>query len=147
MSQQTACEFHVLHELPRNPRQSLLFDINPHLSFHVVENTCFKRRRLKIRIWFEGELCQFALATRVVEHKCIGQNLEQSRLRFCLLVSLLLQFPLFIWIAYEPLNTLALLLPLFDVKQATINGDQLAERAVFCLDDFLDLLFVGFSFL
>ena len=66
VSQQTACEFHILHELTGNPRQSLLFDINPHLSFHVLEDTCFNRRRLKIRTWFEGELCQFALATRVV---------------------------------------------------------------------------------
>jgi len=147
VSQQTSCEFHIQHELTSNPRQSLLIDINPHLSFHVVENTCFKRRRLKSWIWFEGELCQFAVAARVVEHKCIGQNPEQSRPRFCLLVSLLLQFPLFIWIAYEPLNTLVLLLPLFGVKQATINGDQPTENAVFCLDNFLDLLFVGFSFL
>src|SRR5260370_26421301 len=53
VSEQSASEFHVLHESSSNPRHSLLFAINLHLSFHVVENTCFKGRRLKIRIWFE----------------------------------------------------------------------------------------------
>jgi hypothetical protein len=38
VSQQAASEFHILHEMAIERCKSLLLLIDPHLSFHVVEN-------------------------------------------------------------------------------------------------------------
>ena len=54
VSQQSASECHILHEMPIERGQSVLFGIDRYLPLHGVENPGFKGRRLKIRVWSEG---------------------------------------------------------------------------------------------
>lgn len=54
VSQQAASELHILREMAIERCKSLLFLIDPHLPFHVVENAGLTGRRLKIRIWSEA---------------------------------------------------------------------------------------------
>src|ERR1022692_3928849 len=77
VSQQAESEFHVLCEMTIKRSQSLLFAVDPHLAFHVMENAGLQGGRLKIRAWSKAQLYQVSVATRVVEYKCIRQHLEQ----------------------------------------------------------------------
>jgi hypothetical protein len=45
MSHQAESEFHRLCEMTIKPSQSLLFAIDPHLAFHVMENTGLRSRK------------------------------------------------------------------------------------------------------
>src|ERR1700730_18889969 len=75
--QQAEAEFHVLCEMTIKRSQSLLFAVHPHLAFHVVENAGLQGGRMEIWIWSKAQLYHVSLTTRVVEHKCIRQHLEQ----------------------------------------------------------------------
>src|ERR1019366_4700612 len=145
-SQQTASKFDVLRETTIDRGQPFLFAVDPHFAFHVMKNTGLQRRRLKIRVWPEAQLYQVSLTTRVVEHKCVRQHLEQSSSWFCLGVSRPLQFSLLSWIAHQLLNTLALFLQLFRGEGVVVNSHESAESTVFCLNDSLDLFLAFFFF-
>src|SRR4029077_1121954 len=45
VSQQAEAEFHVLCEMTIKRSQTLLFAVDPHLAFHVMENAGLQRRR------------------------------------------------------------------------------------------------------
>src|SRR6202162_2021108 len=77
VSQQAESEFHVLREMTVKRSQSLLFAVDPHLAFHVVENASLQGGRPKIRVWFKAQLYQVSVATCVAEYKRIRQHLEQ----------------------------------------------------------------------
>src|ERR1700730_10750270 len=78
VSQQAESESYFLREMTVKPSQSLLFAVDPHLAFHVVENAGLQRGRMKIRVWSKAQPYQVSITTRVVEHKCIRQHLEQT---------------------------------------------------------------------
>src|SRR5437868_1824025 len=77
VSQEAESEFHSLCEMTVKRIQSLLFALDPHLAFHVVKNTGLQGWRVKIRVWSKAQLYHVSLTTRVAEHKCIRQHLEQ----------------------------------------------------------------------
>jgi hypothetical protein len=77
MSQQAESEFHVLCEMTIKRSQSLLFAVDLHLAFHVVEHASLQGGRMKIRVGSKAQLYQASVTTRVVEYKCIRQHLEQ----------------------------------------------------------------------
>src|ERR1019366_3468446 len=76
-SQQAESEFHALCEMTIKRSQSLLFAVDPHLAFHVMENAGLQGRRVKTRVWSKAQLYQISVTTRVTKHKCIRQHLEQ----------------------------------------------------------------------
>src|SRR5579872_1004779 len=119
--------------------QPLLPSIDRHLTFHAVENPGFKGGRLKSRVGPEVECHEIAVTTRIAEHKYVRQYPEQTRTLLCFLVARLLQFPLLIRMVDEPLYALVLFLPLFSVKWVAINREQLTERTILRLEDFLNL--------
>ena len=61
LSQQAESEFHVLREMTIKLCQSLLFAVDPHLAFHVAENTRLQRERMKIRVWSKAQLYQVSV--------------------------------------------------------------------------------------
>src|ERR1700676_808266 len=71
VSQQAESEFHRLCKMTIKPSQALLFAVDPHLAFHVMENTGLQGRRVKTRGWSKTQLHQVSVTTRVAEHKCI----------------------------------------------------------------------------
>src|ERR1700730_8451899 len=77
VSQQAESEFHVLGEMTIKRSQSLLFAVDPHLAFHVVEDAGLQGRRMKIRVGSKAHLYEVSVTNLVVEYKCIRQNLEQ----------------------------------------------------------------------
>jgi len=77
VSKQAESEFNVLCETTIKRSQSLLFAVDPHLAFHVVENASLQGGRMKIRVWYKVQLYQVSVTTRVVEYKRIRQQLEQ----------------------------------------------------------------------
>jgi hypothetical protein len=50
VSQQAKSEFHVLCETTIKLSQSLLFAVDPHLAFQVVENPGLEGGRVKLRV-------------------------------------------------------------------------------------------------
>src|SRR5579864_3563873 len=124
--------------------QPLLLGIDSHLTFHAVENPGLKRRRLKIRVRCEIECYEFPLTTGISEHKYVRQYPEQTRTLLCFLVARLLQFPLLIRMADEPLYALVLFQQLLGVKWVAINRKKLTERTILRLEDFLNLFPPGF---
>lgn len=77
VSHQAESEFHVLCEMTIKRSQSILFAVNPHLAFHVMEHAGLQAGRMKIRGRSKAQLYQVSVTTRVVEHKCIRQHLKQ----------------------------------------------------------------------
>jgi hypothetical protein len=51
VSQQAESELHVLREMTVKRSQSLLFAVDPHLAFHVVDNAGLQGGWMKIRVW------------------------------------------------------------------------------------------------
>src|SRR5579864_5521768 len=96
--------------------QPFLLGIDRHLTFHAVENPGLKRKRVKSGVGCEVECHEIALTTGIAEHKYVGQYSEQTRTLLCFLVARLLQFPLLIRMADEPLYALVLFQQLFGVK-------------------------------
>src|SRR5579863_2514381 len=119
--------------------QPFLRGIDRHLTFHGVENPGLKRRRLKGRVGCEVECHEVALTTGIAENKNVWQYPEQTRPLLCLLVARLLQFPLLIRMADEPLYALVLFPQLFGVKWVAINREKLTERTILRFEEFLNL--------
>jgi hypothetical protein len=141
VSQQAASKLDILHEMTINRGQSFLFAFDPQFAFHAMENTSVQGRRLEIQVGSEAQFYQVALTTRVVEHKCIRQHLEQSFSGFFISVLRPPQFLLFGWIAHQLLNTLVLFLQLFRGEGLVVNRQESTQITVLCLNDSADLFF------
>src|ERR1700691_3735050 len=77
VSQQTKSEFHGLREMTIKRCQPLLFAVDPHLAFHVMENAGYHGWRVKTGVWPKAQIHHVSLTARVAEHECIRQHLEQ----------------------------------------------------------------------
>lgn len=61
VSQQAESEFHGLCEMSIKRSQALLFAVDPHLAFHVMENAGLQGWRVKTWVWSKAQLYQVSL--------------------------------------------------------------------------------------
>src|SRR5690348_2770735 len=76
--EQSACEFDFTGEPTVDPRQLLLFRIDPHRAFKMVEDFLLTAVRDKLWIWFECQFDQISFCTRILVAERIGKGRKHA---------------------------------------------------------------------